>query len=102
MALYEKPLFTFEMANNHQGSVEHGLKIIRELKRVTQKYEEVFDFAIKFQYRDLDTFIHPAYKDRMDIKNVKRFQDTRLSKEDFLVLKEEVSTRNVYDVYSFR
>lgn len=96
MALYEKPLFTFEMANNHQGSVEHGLKIIRELKRVTQKYEEVFDFAIKFQYRDLDTFIHPAYKDRMDIKNVKRFQDTRLSKEDFLVLKEEVSKQGMY------
>ena len=34
MALFDKPLFTFEMANNHQGSVEHGKKIIQEMKRV--------------------------------------------------------------------
>ena len=31
MALYDKPLFIFEMANNHQGSVEHGKRIIREM-----------------------------------------------------------------------
>ena len=72
MALFDKPLFTFEMANNHQGSVEHGKTIIREIKKVTKPYEDIFDFAFKFQYRDLDTFIHPAFKERMDIKNIKR------------------------------
>lgn len=96
MALFDKPLFTFEMANNHQGSVEHGKKIIRELKEVTKKYEDIFDFAVKFQYRDLDTFIHPEYKERWDIKNVKRFQDTRLSREQFLELKEEVENQGMY------
>ena len=65
MALFDKPLFTFEMANNHQGSVEHGKKIIQEMKKVAEPYEDIFDFAFKFQYRDLDTFIHPAYKDRI-------------------------------------
>jgi len=85
-----KPLFIFEMANNHQGSLEHGKRIIRSLKEVCGKYTDRFEFAVKFQFRDLDTFIHPAYKDRMDIKNVKRFQDTRLSQEQFSELVDEV------------
>lgn len=96
MALFDKPLFTFEMANNHQGSVEHGKKIIQEMKRVAQKYEADFDFAMKFQYRNLDSFIHPDYRDRMDIKNVKRFQDTKLSWEQFLELKAEVEKQGMY------
>lgn len=95
MALFDKPLFTFEMANNHQGSVAHGKKIIQELKRVIEPYEGWYDFAVKFQYRDLDTFIHPDYKNRTDIKNVKRFQDTKLSKEEFLELKEEVERQGM-------
>ena len=45
MALFDKPLFTFEMANNHQGDVEHGKKIIRELKQVTEKYEQYFAYC---------------------------------------------------------
>ena len=28
----KKPLFIFEMANNHMGDLSHGIKIIRELK----------------------------------------------------------------------
>ena len=85
-----RPLFIFEMANNHQGSVEHGKRIIRELKEVCREFEADFDFAVKFQFRDLDTFIHPAYKRREDIKNVKRFMDTRLSMEQFQELYDEV------------
>lgn len=96
MALFEKPLFTFEMANNHQGSVEHGKTIIREMKKAAEKYEAEFDFAVKFQYRDLDTFIHPEYVSRTDLKNVKRFQDTRLSQEQFLELKEEARRQGMY------
>jgi sialic acid synthase SpsE/D-lyxose ketol-isomerase len=77
-----KPLFIFEMANNHQGSVEHGKTIISEIKKVCNDFPE-FDFAFKFQYRNLDTFIHPDYINRDDIKNVKRFKDTKLSQEQF-------------------
>ncbi len=75
------------MANNHAGDLEHGLKIIRELKDVSKDFN--FNFGFKFQYRDLDTFIHPDYKDREDIKYVKRFSDTRISEENFKTLKTE-------------
>lgn len=80
-----KPLFVFEMANNHQGNVEHGKRIMSEIKTVCEDYPE-FDYAFKFQYRNLDTFIHPAYKGRMDVKNVKRFQETRLTLDQFCEL----------------
>ncbi|NQT30031.1 MAG: N-acetylneuraminate synthase family protein [Candidatus Saganbacteria bacterium] len=81
-------LFIFEMANNHMGDVEHGLKVINEIKDVCAGFD--FKFAFKFQYRQLDTFIHPEFKDRKDIKYVKRFSETKLSRADFLRLKEEV------------
>ncbi len=29
-----KPFFIFEMANNHMGNLEHGLRIIREVHAV--------------------------------------------------------------------
>jgi len=85
--IFEK-LFIFEMANNHSGDVNHGLKIIQEIAAVAKKYP--FNFAFKFQYRDLGTFIHPDYQGRADIKYVKRFSDTALSEDDFVKLKNEV------------
>ena len=89
MLMNNLPLFIFEMANNHQGSVEHGKRIIREIRNVCDDFPE-FEFAFKFQYRDLDTFIHPDYKNRDDIKNVKRFRETKLNKEQFGELLEYV------------
>jgi sialic acid synthase SpsE/quercetin dioxygenase-like cupin family protein len=83
-----KQLFIFEMANNHMGDVSHGIKLIREFAKVKEQYSE-FDFAIKFQFRNIDTFIHPDYKDRMDLKYVKRFSETRLTDEEFLSMKSE-------------
>lgn len=88
VVLTSKPLFILEMANNHMGDVDHGLKIIREFHKVTGKFD--FNFAFKFQYRDIKgSFIHPDYKDRMDIKYVKRFSETYLKPSDFLKLKSE-------------
>lgn len=81
----EKPLFIFEMANNHSGNVAHGKKIIEEIKK-SCIYPE-FDYAFKFQYRDLDTFIHKDYKNAFDVKNIKRFTETKLTEKDFLELK---------------
>lgn len=82
-----KPLFIFEMANNHMGDAEHGLKIIRDIRKASENFD--FNFAFKFQYRDLNTFIHPDYKTRMELKYVKRFSETKLSEEEFLALKKE-------------
>ncbi len=55
-------LFIFEIANNHMGSLKHGLRIIREISQTTKGFD--FKFAFKLQYRDLDTFIHPHFKSR--------------------------------------
>ncbi|OGH71445.1 MAG: spore coat protein [Candidatus Magasanikbacteria bacterium RIFCSPLOWO2_01_FULL_43_20b] len=86
-----KPLFIFDLANNHMGDVEHGLKIIREVHAACRHFvSHGWNFAFKFQYRDFDSFIHPDYKERMDLRYIKRFSETRLSEEQFLVLKNEV------------
>ncbi len=82
-------LIVLEMANNHSGELAHGLKIIEALQKVTQG--RPFRFAIKFQYRDLDTLIHPDYRDRLDLKYIKRFSETRLSEQDFRQLKKAAS-----------
>ncbi len=81
-------LFIFEMANNHMGDVEHGLKIINKLYQVSKEFD--CRCAIKFQYRDLDTFIHPDYKNNYEFRYVKRFTETRLSDDELQHMKEEV------------
>lgn len=81
-------LFIFEMANNHMGSLNHGLRMIHEFAEVKKRYD--YNFAFKFQFRDIDTFIHPNYKDRMDLKYVKRFAETKLSVKEFEILKSEL------------
>lgn len=69
-------LFIFEMANNHQGSLTHGLKIVSEMQRIAQKYG--INAGVKLQYRDLDTFIHPSQMQSKDNKHIARFLSTRL------------------------
>ena len=73
-----EPLFIFELANNHMGDVEHGLRVIAEFGALAQEFD--FSFAFKLQFRELESFIHPAYKNRTDIKYIKRFSETRLDR----------------------
>src|SRR5437870_1182090 len=77
-------LFIFEMANNHQGSVEHGLQIIRAMGKIARQH--CLTGAIKFQYRDLDTLTHADFRARADIKHIPRFLSTRLASNDFAAL----------------
>jgi N-acetylneuraminate synthase len=72
-------LFIYDLANNHQGDIEHAKAIIQEVGRVNA--EAGVRGALKFQFRQLDTFIHPDYQDRTDIKFIKRFSETRLPME---------------------
>ena len=83
-----KILIILEMANNHMGDVEHGKLMIDEFAKTASSFKNEFDFAWKFQFRDLDSFIHQDYKDRDDLKYVKRFKETNLSLEQFLELKD--------------
>jgi sialic acid synthase SpsE/mannose-6-phosphate isomerase-like protein (cupin superfamily) len=86
--LSKDPLFILEMANNHMGDVNHGLRIIQEMHDVTKDYW--FKFGFKLQFRNLDTFIHPDYKGQTDLKFVKRFSETRLEPNDMRMLKDEM------------
>ncbi len=82
------PLFIFEMANNHMGDIEHGLRIVREFKEITRGYEN-FRFSIKLQHRH-ESFFHPDYVQRNDYKYIKRFTETKLAKDDFKRLKDAI------------
>jgi len=89
-------LFIFEMANNHSGDVEHGIRIIKEVAAAAKKYD--FNYAFKFQYRNLETFIHPDYQGRDDIKYVKRFSETKIPEADFLAMKKEVENQGMLTI----
>jgi N-acetylneuraminate synthase len=88
-----KNLFIFDLANNHQGDLEHGLNIIREMGKIAR--EEGVRAALKFQFRQLDTFIHPDYRDRTDVKHIPRFMGTRLDRAAFERLTEEVRKQDM-------
>ena len=75
-------LIVLEMANNHMGDIAHGFKVISDFGAVCRKFPEL-KFAFKLQYRELDTFIHPSMRGRDDIKYIKRFSETKLTRENF-------------------
>lgn len=77
-------LYIFEMANNHQGSVEHGIRIIEEMGKIARRNQ--VKAAVKLQYRNLDSFIHEDFKTREDVKHIPRFMSTRLGYNDFSIL----------------
>jgi sialic acid synthase SpsE len=77
-------LFVLEMANNHWGNLERGLKIISNFAQVV-RFNNI-RAAIKVQFRDVDTFIHRDFRDRTDIRYVKKTLDTRMSDDNFATL----------------
>ena len=70
-------LFVLELANNHWGKIDRGLKIIRDFGRVV-RFNDV-RAAIKFQFRDVDSFIHRDYRNRDDVRYIKKTLDTEMS-----------------------
>jgi sialic acid synthase SpsE len=77
-------LFVLEMANNHWGSVERGLKIVTAFSQIV-RFNNV-RAAIKLQFRDIDSFIHKDFRDRPEIRYIKKTIDTRMSEEGFATL----------------
>ena len=86
-------LFVLDLANNHQGIVEHGTKIIERCADAVDK--NGVRAAIKFQFRDLDTFVHPAHRKSSDNKHVPRFLSTKLSWKQFEDLLKVVRRRKL-------
>lgn len=86
-------LFIFEMANSHQGSVEHGKDIIHEMAKIARRHN--VKAAVKLQYRNLENFIHKDFRERTDVPHVARFMSTRLSYDQFTELVEEVKAEGM-------
>ncbi|MFM8351991.1 MAG: N-acetylneuraminate synthase family protein, partial [Actinomycetales bacterium] len=81
-------LFVLELANNHWGRVDRGLKIIRDYGTVV-RYNNV-KAAIKLQFRDVDRFIHPEFVGNEDLRYISKTEATKLSKDDFATMVREV------------
>ena len=76
-------LFILELANNHLGSIQRGKKIISEYGQVV-KFNKI-KAAIKLQFRDVDNFIHDAYK-KLDERYIKKTLKTKLDKKEYLTI----------------
>ena len=77
-------LFVLELANNHLGKIERGLRIVSAFAQVV-RFNNV-RAAIKLQIRDVDNFIHKDFRDRTDVRYIKKTIDTQLSLEEYAKL----------------
>ncbi len=81
-------LFVLEVANNHWGRLERGLKIISDFSKIV-RFNNV-RATIKLQFRDVDNFIHQDFRDRQDIRYIKKTLDTQMSREDLATLVDAI------------
>ncbi len=81
-------LFVLELANNHWGKIDRGLKIVSDFARVV-RFNDVHA-AIKLQFRDVDNFVHRDFRDRSDIRYIKKTIDTKLQWDELRQMVEAV------------
>ncbi len=90
-AIFEN-LFILELANNHWGRLDRGLRIVNDFAQVV-RFNNI-RAAIKLQFRDVDHFIHKDFHGREDIRYIKKTQATRLSKAEYRTLVRAITERN--------
>ena len=83
----KKILFIFELANNHNGSLENALKLIEDAKSISNFTN--LEFGFKLQFRNLDTFLHKDCE-KMNNKHVKRFIETKLTQNEYKEICEKI------------
>ena len=88
-----RDLFVLDLANNHQGSVDHGKAVIAACSEVVKRYG--VRAVLKFQFRDLKTFVHVSQRMESTNKHVPRFLSTELSWAQFQELLNEVRARGL-------
>jgi len=81
-------LFVLELANNHLGKLERGLRIIGDFAKIV-RFNNV-RAAIKLQIRDVDHFIHKDFRARTDIRYIKKTLDTQLPPEAFFEMVQAI------------
>jgi sialic acid synthase SpsE len=77
-------LFVLELANNHLGNLDRGIKIITDFSRVVRFNN--LRAAIKLQFRNVDTFIHKDFRDRTDLRYIKKTIATQMSEQNFSIM----------------
>tara|TARA_Y200000002_G_scaffold210061_1_gene173271 strand:+ start:292 stop:1845 length:1554 start_codon:yes stop_codon:yes gene_type:complete len=84
-------LIILDIANNHMGDFNHFNNIIDKFSKKLKKFNDNgLKIAFKFQYRDLDTFIHRDFHDTNNNKYVKRFSETKLSYEQYKEIQNKI------------
>ncbi len=81
-------LFVLELANNHWGDIERGKKIITDFSRIV-RFNNI-KAAIKLQFRDVDHFIHKDFKNRDDIRYIKKTLKTKMSEDEYGILVDAI------------
>jgi sialic acid synthase SpsE len=81
-------LFVLELANNHWGKLERGLKIVRDFGEVVRANH--VRAALKLQFRDVQSFIHAHHSDRQDMRYIRKVTATELAWRDLRILVEAV------------
>jgi len=81
-------LFVLELANNHWGRLDRGLKIVSEFAEVVRR--NGVNAAIKLQFRDVPSFIHSGHKAREDSRYIKKVGATELSWDEQKTMVEAV------------
>jgi sialic acid synthase SpsE len=81
-------LFILEIANNHWGRLDRGLRLITDYSRVV-RFNNV-RAAIKLQLRDVDAFVHKDFVGREDIRYIKKTLETKMSLEDYAKMVEAI------------
>lgn len=88
-----RDLFVLDLANNHQGNVDHALRIIRECGEVVRRHQ--VRTAFKFQFRQLDALVHPGHQEQSGNKHIPRFLSTRLDRAQFQTLFDAVRAEHM-------
>ena len=87
MSIFDN-LFVLELANNHWGNLDRGIKIIDDFADVVHSND--IHAAIKLQFRDVGSFIHDSHRHRDDSRYIKKVAATELSWRELHQMVERV------------
>ncbi|MFT7507221.1 MAG: sialic acid synthase SpsE [Acidimicrobiales bacterium] len=85
-------LFIFEMSKNHAGDVDCALEIVDSFAEISQG--ENLHAAIKLQFRDLDSYIHPQFKKDGD-ERMQRYFSSHLTTDEFKQIVDRIHEKGL-------